>query len=137
MKISNLARSAAADGIVDLIDGGSGAGTCEVRTGSAPTNTTDSDSGTLLATATFSDPAFGAASSGVATASSITGDSSVDATGTPAHLRVKDSNGVVIMQGTAGASGQDMNISGLVGGQLIAGGTFAISSWTVTQPAGS
>lgn len=136
MKISTLARNAAVDAVVDLIDGGSGAGTTEVRTGSAPTNTTDADSGTLLATATFSDPAFGNGATGVATANSITGDSNVDATGTPAHFRCKDSNGVVIWQGTAGASAE-MSITGLVGGQLIAGGTFSISSMTVTQPAGS
>ena len=136
MKISALARSAACDGVVDLVDGGAGAGTLVVRTGSAPTNTTDADSGTLLATCTFSDPAFGSASSGVATASSITGDSSVDATGTPGHFRVRDSNAVVIMQGTAGASAE-LSISGLVGGDLIAGGTLSISSLSVTQPSGS
>lgn len=136
MKISNLARSAAADAVVDLIDGGAGAGYIQVRTGAAPTNTTDANSGTLLATLTFSDPAFGAASSGVATANAITSDSSVDATGTPGHFRAFDSNNVCIWQGTAG-SGQELDISGLVGGDLIAGGTLSCSSMTYTQPAGS
>lgn len=136
MKISNLARSAACDAVVDLVDGGSGAGTIEVRSGSAPTNTTDADSGTLLATMTFNDPAFGNAASGVATANSITQDSNVDVTGTPGHFRIKDSNGTVISQGTASAVGE-LTISGLVGGQLIAGGTLSCSSMTWTQPAGS
>lgn len=136
MKISNLARSAACDAVVDRVDGGAGAGTLQVRSGAAPTNTTDADSGTLGATCTFSDPAFGSASSGVATANSITGDSSIDATITPGHFRIKNSDGTVIAQGTAG-SGSELDISGLVGGQLIAGGTFSISSMTVTQPAGS
>jgi hypothetical protein len=39
-----------------------------------------------LATVTFSDPAFGSASAGVVTASSITGDSSVDAACTPTRI---------------------------------------------------
>ncbi len=134
MKISNLARSAMADALVDLIDGGAGAGTLEVRTGSAPTNTTDADSGTLLATLTFSDPAFGNASSGVATASSITSDTNIDATGTAAHFRIKDSNGVVIAQGTVGTSGADINFNSV---SFVSGGTCSISSLTMTQPAGT
>lgn len=134
MKISNVARNAMADALVDLIDGGSGAGTCEIRTGAAPTNTTDADSGTLLATLTFSDPAFGAAASGTATASSITSDTNVDASGTAAHFRVKDSNGTVILQGSVGTSGADMNFNTV---SFVAGGTAAISSFTITQPAGS
>ncbi len=134
MKISTLARNAMVDAIVDMLDAGSGAGTLEVRTGSAPTNTTDADSGTLLATLTFSDPAFGAASSGTATASSITSDTNVDASGTAAHFRAKDSNGVVIFQGSVGTSGADLNFNTVT---FVAGGTAAISSLTVTQPAGS
>lgn len=132
MKISNLARSAACDAVVDLIDGGSGAGTIEIRTGPAPTNTTDADSGTLLATLTFSDPAFGAASSGVATASAITSDTSVDASGTAAHFRIKDSTGTVIAQGTVGTSGADINFNTVT---FVAGGVAAITSMTVTMPA--
>jgi hypothetical protein len=134
MKISNLVRSAACDAVVDLIDGGAAAGTLEIRTGAAPTDTTDADSGTLLATLTFSDPAFGAASSGVATASSITADSNVDASGTAAHWRIKDSNGVVIAQGSAGTSGADINFNTV---SFVAGGTCSITSLTVTVPAGS
>jgi hypothetical protein len=134
VKISNLARSAAADAVVDLIDAGASAGTLLIRTGSAPTNTTDADSGTLLATLTFSDPAFGAASSGVATASAITSDTSIDADGTAAHFRIKDSNAVVIAQGTVGTSGSDINFNSVT---FVTGGTAAISSLTYTQPAGS
>lgn len=136
MKISNTARSAMADALVDLIDGGAGAGTIAIRTGSAPTNTTDGDSGTLLATLTFSDPAFGSASNGVATASAITQDSSVDASGTAEHFRIKDSNGTVIAQGsvTAGGGGGDIEFNTVT---FVAGGICAISSMTVTMPAGT
>lgn len=132
MKISDLARSAACNAVVDLIDGGAGAGTLRIATGAAPTNTTDADSGTTLATLTFSDPAFGDASAGVATANSITSDTNVDNSGTAAHFRIKDSDGTVIMQGTVGTSGSDINFNTVT---FVAGGTAAITSMTVTMPA--
>lgn len=134
MKLSQLARSAACDAIVDKIDEGAGAGTMVIRTGSAPTNTTDADSGTLLATLTFSDPAFGAASNGVATAATITGDASIDNTGTAGYFRIKDSDGEVHMQGSVGTSGSDINFNSVA---FVAGGTCDVTSLTVTVPAGT
>ena len=73
-KISTAARDAACNAIVDLVDAGAGAGTIKVYTGAAPTNPGDAASGTLLGTLTCSDPAFGASSTGTATASAITSD---------------------------------------------------------------
>lgn len=134
MKISNQDRSAMCDALVDSIDAGAGAGTLQIRTGAAPAATTDADSGTLLATLTFSDPAFGAASNGVATASSITSDTNIDATGTAEHFRIKDSNARVVAQGSVGTSGADINFNSV---SFVAGGTCAISSMTVTMPAGT
>lgn len=130
-KISALASSAACDAVVDLIDVG-GTGTIQIRTGSAPTATTDANSGTLLATLTFSATAFGSASSGVATANSITSDTNVDATNTAAHFRIFAGNGTTcIMQGTVGTSGADINFNTV---NFVAGGTAAISSMTFTIP---
>lgn len=134
MKTADLVRTTMCDAAVDSIDGGAGAGTIQIRTGAAPTATTDADSGTLLATLTFSDPAFGAASAGVATASAITSDTNVDNSGTAAHFRFKDSNGVVTHQGSVGTSGADINFNSVT---FVAGGTCAISSMTLTVPAGS
>lgn len=134
MKISTAARNAMCDALVDLVDGGSGAGTMQIRTGAAPTNVADANSGTLLATLTFSDPAFGAAASGVATAGAITSDSSIDATGTAGHFRIFDSAGTCIAQGSCGTSGADLNFDSV---SFVAGGTCAISSLTVTQPVGT
>jgi len=131
MKISDAARNAACDAIVDLLAAG-GAGSLQFRTGSAPTNTTDADSGTLLATCALSATAFGAASSGTATAAAIASDTNVDASGTPGHFRAKSGAGTVVLQGSVGTSGADANFNST---SWVAGGTVAISSMTVTVPA--
>jgi len=134
-KIGTTARNAAADGIVDRVDDGASAGYIQVRTGAAPTNPGDANSGTLLATLPMSDPAFGAASAGVATASAITNDSSADASGTAGHFRVFDSNNVCHIQGNcAEGSGGEMNFDDA---DIVAGGVVAVTSFTLTQPASS
>ncbi len=130
--LSNAARSAMCDALVDLADAGSGPGTVQIRTGSQPAGPGTAASGTLLGTLTLSDPAFGAASNGVATASAVTGDSSADATGTAGWFRVLDSNAVAVWDGAVGTSGSDMNLSSV---SIVAGGTINITSWTVTMPA--
>jgi len=134
MKISDLARNASVNGVVGLIDGGAGPGTLGIRTGNAPANTTDPDSGTLLATCIFSDPAFPAASGGSATANAVTSDTNIDATGTAQHYRFYDSNGVCVAQGSVGTSAADIIFNNV---SFQAGGTCAISSLVMTQPAGT
>lgn len=130
-RLSTSARNAACNGVVDLLDAGAGAGTCAIRTGAQPTNVGDADSGTLLGTCTFSDPAFGNAATGTATASSITSDTNADASGTAGHFRLKDSDANIVADGTCGTSGTDMVFDNNV---IVAGGTIAISAFTVTQP---
>jgi hypothetical protein len=134
MKIGTVVRNAMVDSAVDLIDAGAGAGTIEIRTGAPPTNVADADSGTLLATLTMTDPAFGSSATGTATANSITSDTNVDASGTAGHFRIKDSNAVSLFQGTCGTSGADLNFNTVT---FVAGGTCAISSLTMTQPVGT
>lgn len=132
-RISAGARTAAADAIVDLVDGGAAAGYIEIRTGAAPATPATADSGTLLATLTMSDPAFGAAATGVATASAITSDTSADASGDAGHFRIKDSDGNVILQGTAGEAADTPNLT-FDDKSIVAGGTVAITALTVTVP---
>lgn len=133
-KISTAARNAACDAIVDLIDAGAAAGTVEIRTGAPPTNVGDADSGTLLGTCTFASTAFGAASSGTATAASITPDSDADSSGDAGHFRVYDSDSTCIFQGTAGETADSADMDFGADKSIVAGGTVAISSMTVTVP---
>lgn len=132
-KISTAARNGACNGIVDLLDAGAGAATLSIRTGAPPANVADADSGTLLATLTFSDPAFGNAATGVATASSITSDTNADNTGDAGHFRAKDSDANTVFQGTAGeaADTPDMVFDEK---SIVAGGTVACTAMTVTVP---
>jgi hypothetical protein len=114
-------RNTLADTVVDLLDAGTGAGTLEIQT-----------SGDVeVATLTFSDPAFGAASSGTATANSITDDA--DATGgTAAKFIAQDSDSTLCFSGSVGTSGEDINLSSV---SIGAGDTVSISSLTYSAPA--
>ncbi len=130
-RLSTAARNAACNGIVDLLDAGAGAGTIAIRTGAQPTNVGDADSGTLLGTLTCSDPAFGNASTGVATASAITSDTNADASGTAGHFRMKDSDANIVADGTCGQGSGDLSFDNAT---IVSGGTIAISSFSVTVP---
>lgn len=124
--LTNAARSAAADAVVDLIDAGVGAGTLELK--SVPSTVQAVNE---VATMTFSDPAFGAASNGVATASAITDDTSATG-GTANDATFFDSNGVAVLQCDVAAAASDINLSSITIG---AGDTVTITSLTYTQPA--
>ena len=85
----------------------------------------------LLAELRHGTPAAGATVNGLITFNSFTADSSANATGTPTWYRDLKSDGTtVVMDGTAGASGCNMNLTGLSAGQIIAGGNVAVSSAT-------
>ena len=133
IRLSTAARNAAADAVVDLIDAGAGAGTIKIYTGAQPATGNDEGSGTLLATVAFADPAFGAASTGVATA---TDPAAVTAsgTGTAASFVVEDSTGANVFNGTVTATGGggDLQLSSTA---LAAGITVDVTSFTYTMPA--
>lgn len=119
--LETAARNAACNAIVDLIDDGTGAGTLQFET-----------SGDVeVATLTFSDPAFGNASSGTATASTITDDTNATG-GTVAQASAYDSASNKVMEFTVSTSGADINLSSL---SIGAGDTVSVSSLTVTVPA--
>lgn len=129
--ISTAARNAVADTLVDLLDAGAGAGTIKIYTGSQPAGPGTAPTGTLLATFTLSDPAFGSASTGVATLGSVSSVSAV-ATGTAGWFRAADSDGTAVFDGTVGTSGAQLNLNTT---SIVSGGTVSITSGTVTAPA--
>jgi len=76
-------RNALADAVNTALNAGSGAATIEIYSGTIPTNAdTAIGAQVLLAVLTCTDPAAPSASASVLTFSSITGDSSANATGT-------------------------------------------------------
>jgi hypothetical protein len=85
----------------------------------------------LLATVTLASPAFGSASNGVITANAIA-DVTVAAGGTASWFRLLKSDGsTVIMDGSVGTSGCDLNLSSVA---LTAGATLSTTSFTFTVP---
>lgn len=133
-RISQAEAKAACDAVVDALDGAS-PGYIEVRTGSQPATVDTAATGTLLATLTLSNPAFGnatTASPSVATANAITSDTSADATGTAGWFRAYNSGGTAKIDGsvTATGGGGDMTFDTV---SFIAGGTVALTSWTVSH----
>jgi len=116
-------RTLLADTVVDQIDLNTPPGKIVMQT----------SGGTTVATLTFSNPAFGAASSGVATASAITSDTSaVGGTVAKAEFRQGGGTAIVLCSVTATGGGGDITLSSVV---VSAGQTVSITSLTYTAPA--
>ena len=119
--IPTAVRNAACNAIVDLVDAGSGAGNLVFRT-----------SGDVeVATCAMSDPAFGNAATGTATAAAITDDSSATG-GTVAKATADDSDATEVIEFTVAVSGSDIDISSVT---VAASDTVSVSSLTATMPA--
>lgn len=136
--IANAAAIAAVDGVVDQLDAGAGAGLLRIYDGTQPASSDVAVSTqTLLAELTLSDPAFGAGADGdpggVATAASITGDTSANATGTASWFRGVDSDGTAVIDGdvTATGGGGDLELNTV---SIQSGAAVDVTSWTVTMP---
>lgn len=133
IRIASASRSAMMTTLESSIDGGSGAATLEVRTGSQPANADTAASGTLLVTLTLNDPA-GTQSGGVITFDvdpAITATAVAD--GTAGWARLKDSTGATILDGSVGTSGTDFVIdsTAITTGQTVA----LVATSTLTLPA--
>lgn len=132
ISISSALATSIADVVTAAVDGGSGAGTLKVYTGSKPATVATGVTGTLLATFTLEDPSAAAASAGVATWDfSPTITAVVAATGTAGYFRVATSAGTAVLDGTVGTSGADLNFSSV---SWTSGGTVELTSGTTTEP---
>ena len=123
--LSNGARSASANGTVDLLDVGSS------NPNGRMVFTTAGD--VAVATLNMSNPAFGNAANGVATANPITSDTNA-AGGVTTRCQFRDRNNAEVFRCNVGVSGSDINLSTTT---IPVGGTVAVTSVTYTQPAGS
>lgn len=130
LKLSVAVRNAQADALETAI--GTSA-VLKIRTGAPPTNITDADSGTVLATVSLPSDWLGAASAGAKSKSGTWTDASADATGTAAHWRIYASDGTTQhMQGTITATGGggDMELDNT---SLASGQSFTVTTFTYTR----
>jgi len=105
-------RNARLNEITAEVDGGAGAGLLRIYDGTRPATADTALSGnTLLATLTFSDPSFPAASAGAMVGNAIADDAAADATGTASFFRVVDSVASTVMDGDVGTAGSDLNLN--------------------------
>ena len=105
----------------------------KIRSGSAPTNITDADSGTVLATLSLPSDWMANAASGPKSKSGTWQDTSADNTGTAAHFRLYASDGTTQhMQGsiTATGGGGDMTVDNT---SFVAGQSFTVTAFTLTD----
>ena len=128
-QIAIAGRNAAINAVNALIN----SGTVEIRTG-APASVDSAPTGTVLATFTLGNPAFGTASAGSSSAN-LPSDATASASGTAAHYVVKDSRGNVERNGTAGTSGTPVPDMILNNTTFTTGDTVSITSWSFSQPA--
>lgn len=127
--LGTVARNAAADGVVDLLDGGH----VEIRTGARPANPQAAATGTVLVDLTLPGTAFGAAVTGVATANAIT-PVAATGSGTAGWFRAYRSagnGGTAVIDGDVATSGAAMLIQNT---SINAGQMVTATSWTHTQP---
>jgi hypothetical protein len=131
LTIADAVRTARNDVLVDSLDAGSGAGTIKIYSGSRPATPDDAITGTLLATITCADPAFGASSSGAATLSDPAGVTAV-ATNTATHFRAADSDGTAKFDGlvTATGGGGDLTLATV---SVVSGVTVDVTGGTITE----
>lgn len=121
---STAARNAATDAVTNLI-GASGKLVFRISPSSV------GSPGTAVATLSLSATAFGASSSGTATANSITSDTNATGNASPvAYATLQTSGGTVVIQCAVAASGSDINMTN--GLTVAAGDTVSCSSLTYT-----
>jgi len=121
---STAARNAATDAVTALI---STSGNLVFRT--SPSSV--ASPGTAVATLPLSATAFGASSSGTATANAITSDTNATGNASPvAFATLQTSGGTIVIHCAVAASGSDINMTN--GLTVAAGDTVSCSSLTYT-----
>ena len=127
--LSQSAWNAALNAALATLNGG----TLNIYSGTQPATPDAALSGnTLLATLTFSATAFGNAVGGTAAANAITSGTGL-AVGTATFARCLSSGSVAELDCSVGTSGADINLNDVA---VTVGSTVAVTSYTVSMPAG-
>lgn len=135
-RLSTAARNAAVAAVASLLDAGSGVGTIQIRDGSMPATPNDAAAGTLLATVSLNDPAFGSPSSGSAALATGTVPSGTGvAAGTATWFRALDSAGNAVCDGDVTATGGGGSLT-LANAAITVGLEVRVTGGTITQPVG-
>lgn len=124
--LTTAARNAAADAVVDLLDGGAGDASGDIAFATA--------ADLVVCICAMSNPAFGAANTGVATASAIS-QGTVAGSGNPSTITkafFRNRANTEIFRCAVGTSGSDINLSSV---SVNDDDTIDITSLTYTQPA--
>jgi hypothetical protein len=138
LTLSNNARSAGADAIVDRVDAGAGPGKLRIYSGTRPASPdTAVGAQVLLAEFTLADPAFSAAAAGVKTLDATPVLSTTGlAAGAGSWCRFLDSNNVAHYDGSVTATGGGGNVE-LNTTTVSVGLTMEITAGTITMPPGT
>lgn len=133
-RISDAARDLAVDAVVDRLDLGAGAGYLELRTGSQPAGPGSAATGTLLATITLADPAYGSAAVGTAVLAGAPRSGTGVAAGDAGWFRMYDSDATAVIDGsvTATGGGGDLELDNV---NIAIGQNVSITTLPYTQPA--
>lgn len=120
---STASKNLATDAVVDQLDGAAS----KLVFRKSPSSV--GSPGTAVATLTFATPAFGASSSGTATAGTIASDTNATGNASPvAYATLETSGGTVAIHCEVAASASDINMSN--GLTVAAGDTVSCSSLT-------
>lgn len=130
IKMSVAVRNARLDAIETAVGASA---VLVIRSGAAPANITDADSGTALATLSLPSDWMAAASGGTKALAGTWQDASADATGTAGHFRIYASNGTTqhiqgTITGTGGGGDMELDNTSLAAGQ-----EFNVSGFTLTE----
>lgn len=117
---SAAAKNAVLDTLVDLLDVGSADATGDLVLKTA--------GGATVATLTFSNPAFAAASGGSVVASAITSATAV-ASGTVTNYEARNRDNTVVFTGSVGLTGESLNLESVV---IDTGDTITVSAFTIS-----
>jgi len=129
IKMSETVRNARLDAIETAI--GTSA-VLKIRTGNPPTNITDADSGSVLATMNLPSDWMANAASGSKALAGTWQDATADGTGTAGHFRIYASNGTTqhlqgSVSGTGGGGDMELDNTSITTNQTVTVTTFTLT----------